>query len=755
MSRRALLAFASATTMAAAFVLQLSAASAAEAERPSDPTAAAAFDMLKKHCSRCHQDGSLVDRLKPVKNFGNILHLDEIAKMPQYIQPGNPDGSLIFNQLAKQEMPYDLYYEQKSGVPEPTADELKALRTWIESLKTQTASACATRKFVSNGDIVASISDDLKKTQNARVKGMRYFTLTNLYNACVSDEELEVYRQGAVKLLNSLSRSSDVVRLETVDPEKTIIRFNLTDVGWDEADWNLLLTNFPYRVRPDDKLFEFTTQATGTILPYIRADWFAFSASQPALYDKLLKLPADFKGLQDQQGVNVDDNIKKQTALRSGFQISGVSQHNRLIERHQTRTGYFWTSYDFGGDREKQSLFAHPTGPGGDKGFTHDGGETIFSLPNGFQAYYLSTADGKSLDKGPTKIVRDLSRKDLTVTNGISCMGCHDQGIRKAKDEIRGHVLGDRASFSKDIRDAVEALYPPTEKMDAVLEDDAKRFRAAMERAGLNPTLKWNGVEMVNALAAKYEANVDANLAAAEFGLKPEALKQAVVGSARANALMRRLAQGLAPRDQFEAEFPKIIADLTDDKIMDAPKVDQPAGAAPVEVAKAKSEGEGTTSAFDIALTSDKLGYKQNERAVFTVIVKKDCKLTLTNVDSKGTGTILFPNQFQQNNDIVANKPFNFGDASTPFTFRLADKGEETVIAECALPQAATRGLKATGKDGGFTNVGNFSDALSRKIVVDGQQAKQAAAPQPDDVKAAAAKKEQGVVRTAIKINVE
>jgi hypothetical protein len=124
-------------------------------------------------------------------------------------------------------------------------------------------------------------------------------------------------------------------------------------------------------------------------------------------------------------------------------------------------------------------------------------------------------------------------------------------------------------------------------------------------------------------------------------------------------------------------------------------------------------------------------------------------------VDSKGTGTILFPNQFQQNNDIVANKPFNFGDASTPFTFRLADKGVETVIAECALPQAATRGLKATGKDGGFTNVGNFSDALSRKIVVDGQEAKQAAAPQSDDVKAAAAKKEQGVVRTAIKINVE
>ena len=77
------------------------------------------------------------------------------------------------------------------------------------------------------------------------------------------------------------------------------------------------------------------------------------------------------------------------------------------------------------------------------------------------------------------------------------------------------------------------------------------------------------------------------------------------------------------------------------------------------------------------------------------------------------------------------------------------------MIAECALPQAATRGLKATNKDGGFTNVGNFSDALSRQIVVDGQQAKQNGAAKPADIKAEAAKKEQGVVRTAIKITVE
>ena len=68
----------------------------------------------------------------------------------------------------------------------------------------------------------------------------------------------------------------------------------------------------------------------------------------------------------------------------------------------------------------KQNLYEHPLGPKGKNAFEHDGGESIFSLPNGFQAYYLNTADGKSLDKGPTNIVQDKRAKDLLATRGPS-----------------------------------------------------------------------------------------------------------------------------------------------------------------------------------------------------------------------------------------------------------------------------------------------------------------------------------------------
>jgi hypothetical protein len=345
-----------------------------------------------------------------------------------------------------------------------------------------------------------------------------------------------------------------------------------------------------------------------------------------------------------------------------------VSQNNRLIERHAIPTGYFWTSYDFAGNKDEQSLFKHPLGPEGPNAFKHDGGESIWSLPNGFQGYSLTTAEGKKLDKGPTQIVRDLSRKDLTVTNGISCMGCHDQGIRKAKDDVRAQVLADR-TFSTKTRKDVEALYPTHDKMDALLEADGKRFTDAMKRAGLDPTLKLNGIEMINALAARFEANVDGRLAAAELGLSEEEFRTAAAqAGGKAFALQRRLEQNIVPRDQFEADFSEFVELLTDDDPLEFGKAAPAKKVAAVKVAKVAPAKKEVARTFDLSLTADRRSYRQNDRAIFTVVSKEDCNLTLINEDDRGEATILFPNKFQTDKPHPANREFRFGDASTPFT---------------------------------------------------------------------------------------
>src|SRR5262249_9658739 len=192
----------------------------------------------------------------------------------------------------------------------------------------------------------------------------------------------------------------------------------------------------------------------------------------------------------------------------------------------------------------------------------------IFSLPNGFQAYYLSKADGAPLDKGPTDIVQDPSRRDLQVTNGISCMGCHEYGMKKAKDEIRAAALAGR-NFDRQTPAPGDALYPPIEKMDQILDGDADRFANAMRRAGLDMKLHLGGVEMINALSDRYEGNVDLVAAAGELGLAPGDLQDAVreVDNKAVKTLVRRLLQkAVVPRDECEASYIGLATALTDDE---------------------------------------------------------------------------------------------------------------------------------------------------------------------------------------------
>jgi len=728
----------------------LPASAATEIVPPTDPVEKAAFDVLDKHCARCHQDGKLTSRERPAKNFGNVLKLEEIAANPNYILPGNPFGSKLFKQITDKEMPYDVAYEGDTRYENVSEAELKALETWIQQLGTRSAAACGEHKFVGHEDMIGLIAGDLDKQPRARKKGMRYLTLTHLKNACTSDEAMNVYRQGAIKLVNSLSRSSDVVRLETIDPDETIIRINIDDLGWDASDWDVVLATYPYNTQPETELTSVLKSAAGTQMPYVRADWFAFAASQPPLYDKLLKLPKTFQALAKEQGVDVEGNIKRFIAQRSGFQKSGVSQNNRLIERHPSRSGYFWTSYDFAGNKARQSLFENPLGPSGPNAFQHDGGETIYSLPNGFQAYYLNTDKGVQIDKGPTSIVRDLSRKDLAVTNGISCMGCHDQGMRKAKDEIREIVLAGR-SFPKDVRDQVEALYPPVEKMDQLIENDGKRFADAMYRAGLEPTLKLNGVEMINALAKRYEDDVDLNLAAAEFGMSKDDFKEASADADRKfKALIRRLEQGAVPRDQFESIYRELARSITDDEEVNV------AGAAVAPAAKvaAARPAAGT----DLTLISDRDGYRVGDTPVFTVVSNKDCFLTLSNLDEKGTLTVLLPNKFQPDNRIKAGQEVRFPGPKAPFQYRMADRGVETVIATCS-EGSEVDGIKHDFAKANLTTVQNYTRSLARAIAVEAKPqavnvAKSGGGPVTvQTAKAPPAKRE--VSRAAIKIDVQ
>ena len=90
-------------------------------------------------------------------------------------------------------------------------------------------------------------------------------------------------------------------------------------------------------------------------VPFVHIDWFLATASLPPLYHDILALPETDRELEASLEVFVAENLQNapgKRVWRAGFNNSRVSRHNRVLERHISRYGAYWKSYDFAGSSE-------------------------------------------------------------------------------------------------------------------------------------------------------------------------------------------------------------------------------------------------------------------------------------------------------------------------------------------------------------------------------------------------------------------
>ena len=473
-----------------------------------------AHAIFKTHCYRCHgQDGA---------NEGGFNYVTDLRQLVsrRRVLPGNAAKSKLIKRMTDTDDPMPPAEEKVR----PSADELALVKKWIEA-GAPAADAVAPRAFVSSADTLKTMRDDLDRATPRDRPFLRYFTLTHLHNAGLSAEEMQSYRHGLSKLVNSLSWGKRIVVPQAVDPARTVLRIDLRDYQWNEKIWDAILARNPYGVLYESETAKAVADATRCSLPYVRADWFVAMGSRPPLYHDILQLPRSENELEKMLRVDTLENIRQERAVRAGFNSSGVSRNNRLIERHESGATVYWKSYDFAGNTGRQNLFAQPLGPADrDDAFLHDGGEIIFSLPNGLQAYFLVDAKGTRIDKGPTAIVSDPRRPDRAVENGLSCISCHGRGIIDKADQVRAHVLKNKGAFSDGTLETLLALYPPAEKMSALMRADAKRFQEAVAKTGA----PLSATEPISALAARFESELDLPLVAAEAGVAPAELLKAL-----------------------------------------------------------------------------------------------------------------------------------------------------------------------------------------------------------------------------------
>ena len=458
----------------------------ARAADPDPKLSGQAFTILKKYCAKCHHDAY------EVEGYDVLDHKSLVNPDTSYVVPAKPDKSELWVRVGvKGNMP------PKKIQLRPSQEEKDVLKKWIEAGAPPFAAIVQekARPFKCEKDALAVIHKHVTNSPQADRPFLRYFTLTNLHdNPAVTEKDLRLVRAALSKLANSLSWKPRIVPPKTVDPEQTVVVIDLRDYGWDQFNiWKEVAKIYPYgldhETDPDEQLrsyFKDIVRETSCDLPYLRADWFISSASRPGLYHTILCLPDCASELERKLGVHMQDNYEKNKLARAGFAHSNISAQNRMVERHDALYGAYWKSYDFKPNNPKGNLFELPLGPAftgnsfNRMAFEQDGGEIIFNLPNGLQAYLLVDRNDRRINDGPPDVVGDSTQVSGTtqIVNGLSCMACHNLGMKPFKDEIRAGK-----AVQGEARDKVYQLYPQQKKMDEYVKEDEERFQRSVQRA--------------------------------------------------------------------------------------------------------------------------------------------------------------------------------------------------------------------------------------------------------------------------------
>jgi serine/threonine-protein kinase len=602
-------------------------------------------DILKKNCFECHGGK---------KTSAGVKILDrELLVSKQKITPGKPDESLLLQMVQatdESRMPPE-------GRPALTVAEIAVLRQWIAAGapafaadRPSNADPATRRAALDEEYVLRSILSDIRMLKPVARRYARYFSLVHILNAGTTKDDLTLHRDALAKAINHLTWMPDIVKPAAIESTYTIYRIDLRELGWErvyhyrlENDkpakastltlFDLALLEYPYGTIPEASETYFSLLREYLIpagqvrpIPYVRADWFVSVVTQPPLYHDFLQLPLNIEELEHRLGVESETNVAQGRVLRAGMINSGVSRNNRVVERHTSRYGAYWKSFDFASNQAQENIFQDPVN------LHPSGGEMVFHLPNGLQGYLIVNDKGKRINDAPTSIVVDPHASDRTVRNGLACMRCHERGMKGFADDVRRTVLPlpDSPGFSKQ---RVLQLYPEQAAMDRFVKADEERFMGALEKALGKPQVR----EPLTPVTRRYlDERLNLATASAELGLAdPKGLRELF-------RLPQFVKAGLAPlaadegvaRDTWEDNHGRVVAELG----LGSPIV-------PLDALSRASFEPRLPPLFELEVKTNKKNNSFAPKEEFQIFVKptRDVYVEIIATSLKGRKTILAP----------------------------------------------------------------------------------------------------------------
>lgn len=343
--------------------------------------------------------------------------------------------------------------------------------------------------FAGSPEQVRAALADLQRQPPALRPYLRYLSLE-----AIAGPEREEFRKALTFTVNSLSRESELVAPRLATPDLVVL--NIQDYGWDARVYEKLADRDPYFHVQLEKVVEIQTKeevgyrtpsgawvTTGTrpvtkrekkkvtaaapwlpaaeiaqlILltqsqaPILRADWFLVQANIQvnrggAGYYNFLGL----KNRADLEKLVALDRKAAQRVRREVAAIiteSGVALNNRQIYRFQSITGGYWETRDVNDNLNQRNAVRVLNGD-----FVHDAEEIYASLPNGLFVMAASNAQGALQDSVPDAIAADRqsTSNDLRIHPMLSCVRCHQEGLRPIDDWSRRFYRDDVQLQSPD-----------------------------------------------------------------------------------------------------------------------------------------------------------------------------------------------------------------------------------------------------------------------------------------------------------------
>lgn len=575
-------------------------------------TTADVKSIFRTRCLECHGETRREADI-------HVLKRDSFVGVGKAVVPGDVDKSYLFDLISADDEDFRM---PEAPRPPLTQGEIEKIRRWIANGAPElpkdvsydhTAEGDSSANDLGNKYVLKKILNYVLKLPYNERPYVRFFSSNHLLASGVTADELELNRQALAKAINHLSWRPEIVKPVCVDDGiQSIFAVDIRDLGWHERIfeaasgssklarsidlYDLVLLEYPYNYVVEDdqefaELFERYIDSAQLIrpIPYVRIDWFVSVATQAPLYEDLLQLPRNLEELEEELGVDSTANIDDYIARRAGMTLSGVSRNNRVVERHPSRYGAYWKSFDFKTSKGQQNMFSDPID------FHYAGGEMIWNLPNGLQGYLVTDNIGEPILEAPTSIVTDKFSEDRIVRNGLACIRCHDKGMKRFSDNIRPafESLASGVSFN---RKDILRLYATKTEMDRLLDRDQKRFQTALEEALGGP----QAVEPLVPTSRKFlDAPLTMTQAASEVGL----------GDARTLKTVFQLPEftrmglgglsggGVIRRDTWEDYFDRVVTRLGTGNAVP-----------PIDGLIRTDQLAGTTLATQISLTTNKPG---------------------------------------------------------------------------------------------------------------------------------------------------